>query len=142
MTGALFIAGSLGLGVVLAIPYVVLGGLLGRAPLWWGGGLVVAGLIYVAFAVATGAPAWVVGVEAVGAALCVGVVWRGWRDLRWIAAGWALHPLWDVGVHALGGVPAPAWYVWACVSFDVLVGAVLWRWARAGAMAPEASASA
>lgn len=36
---------------------------------------------------------------------------------------WAAHPLWDVGLHLLGGGRdfAPAWYAIACISFDGVV---------------------
>jgi hypothetical protein len=41
----------------------------------------------------------------------------------WIAAGWALHPFWDVGLHYIGpGYTFTPWtYAIACVSFDWLV---------------------
>src|SRR5918995_6531226 len=41
----------------------------------------------------------------------------------WIAAGWALHPLWDVVVHYVGPGRSFAPESWAisCVSFDLLV---------------------
>src|SRR5919107_852838 len=41
----------------------------------------------------------------------------------WIAAGWALHPFWDVVVHYLGPGSAftPWTYAIACISFDWLV---------------------
>src|ERR671932_1254182 len=41
----------------------------------------------------------------------------------WIAAGWALHPFWDVVVHYIGpGHSFTPWtYAIACVSFDWLV---------------------
>ncbi len=41
----------------------------------------------------------------------------------WIAAGWALHPFWDVVVHYIGpGQSFTPWtYAIACVSFDWLV---------------------
>jgi hypothetical protein len=41
----------------------------------------------------------------------------------WIAAGWALHPFWDVVLHYLGpGHSFTPWtYAIACVSFDWLV---------------------
>ena len=45
----------------------------------------------------------------------------------WIVAGWALHPLWDVGVHFLGPGRsfAPETYTIACLSFDLLVAAYI-----------------
>ena len=41
----------------------------------------------------------------------------------WVAAGWALHPLWDFVVHYVGpGHPFTPWtYAIACISFDWLV---------------------
>src|SRR5215213_3591312 len=41
----------------------------------------------------------------------------------WIAAGWALHPLWDFLLHYLGpGHPFTPWtYAIACISFDWLI---------------------
>lgn len=41
----------------------------------------------------------------------------------WLAAGWALHPLWDVLLHYIGPgeVFTPWTYAIACVSFDWLV---------------------
>jgi hypothetical protein len=41
----------------------------------------------------------------------------------WLAAGWALHPLWDFLLHYLGpGHPFTPWtYAIACISFDWLV---------------------
>ena len=41
----------------------------------------------------------------------------------WLAAGWALHPFWDVVVHYIGPGHAftPWTYAIACISFDWLV---------------------
>jgi hypothetical protein len=41
----------------------------------------------------------------------------------WLAAGWALHPLWDLVVHYIGpGHSFTPWaYAIACISFDWLV---------------------
>jgi hypothetical protein len=48
----------------------------------------------------------------------------GLRDSPWwLVAGWALHPIWDVGLHYWG--PGSAFasepYAIACVSFDWVV---------------------
>jgi hypothetical protein len=45
----------------------------------------------------------------------------------WIAAGWALHPLWDVGLHYIGSGRsfAPMTYAIACISFDLVVAAYI-----------------
>lgn len=48
----------------------------------------------------------------------------GWRrSPYWLAAGWALHPVWDFGLHYLGPGRAftPVTYSITCVSFDLLV---------------------
>lgn len=49
----------------------------------------------------------------------------GWRESpKWLALGWALHPLWDFVVHYIGpGTFAPSTYVIACISFDWVVAA-------------------
>jgi hypothetical protein len=45
----------------------------------------------------------------------------------WLVAGWALHPLWDVGLHYLGPGHsfAPITYTIPCLSFDLLVAAYI-----------------
>ena len=58
----------------------------------------------------------------------------GWRGSPyWLALGYALHPLWDFGVHHLGTgrTFAPLPYVIACISFDWAVAAyifIAYRW--------------
>lgn len=52
----------------------------------------------------------------------------GWRGSPyWLALGYALHPLWDFGVHHLGPGRrfAPIAYVFTCVSFDWVVAAYI-----------------
>ena len=48
-------------------------------------------------------------------------------SIWWIVAGWALHPLWDVGLHFLGPGRsfAPETYTIACLGFDLLVAAYI-----------------
>ncbi|MAQ95132.1 MAG: hypothetical protein CMM84_16600 [Rhodothermaceae bacterium] len=114
------------LGVVLALVYVRLGRRLrGRnARVWWAAGLVAAAALYVVFALArgdvAGAALEMIGVTLVGVAVRMGL--RG--DLRWLAAGWLLHPLWDLGVHP--PLEAPPLYIWLCLSFDAVVGIALY----------------
>jgi hypothetical protein len=88
--------------------------------------LFVAAGLYVVFALRAGQGTTWIAIEAVGVAVfggmgLVGLFGRMW----WIVAGWALHPLWDVGLHYLGpGRPfAPETYTIACLSFDLLVAA-------------------
>lgn len=58
----------------------------------------------------------------------------GWRGSPyWLALGYALHPLWDFGVHHLGpgSTFAPLAYVIACISFDWVVAlyiVIAYRW--------------
>ena len=52
----------------------------------------------------------------------------GWRgSAKWLALGWALHPVWDFGLHYLGpghGI-GPWTYAIACLSFDWVVAAYI-----------------
>ncbi len=50
---------------------------------------------------------------------------------RALAAGWALHPIWDAGLHlqGSGATHAPEWYVVACISFDLLIASFI-QWNR------------
>jgi hypothetical protein len=92
-------------------------------------GLVVAAVIYVGFALAAGETGWL-ALETLGVALYGALAWLGLRrSALWLAAGWALHPLWDVGLHLVGAGSAfaPAWYAVLCISFDVLVAAEVGR---------------
>ena len=49
----------------------------------------------------------------------------GWRNsAKLLALGWALHPIWDFGLHYVGpGSFAPWAYAIACISFDWVVAA-------------------
>ena len=84
--------------------------------------------LYIMFAVRAGeGTLWLVG-ELVGVAIFGGVALLGLRgSLWWIVAAWALHPLWDVGLHYLGPWRsfAPETYTIACLSFDLLVAAYI-----------------
>lgn len=106
-----------------------------RAPRFvLGGGLVTAALIYVGFAIAWGTPAWI-GIELAGVAAYGVFAALMNRTMLWVAAGWALHPVWDVALHWKGPGHAlvPEWYAVACVAFDLLVaGWIVW-WVRRGA---------
>jgi hypothetical protein len=90
--------------------------------------LFIAGGVYVGFAVAAGATGFWFLAEFLQA-IALGVL--GLLGLRrspyWLAAGWALHPLWDFFLHYVGPGHefAPESWAVACVSFDLLVAAYL-----------------
>jgi hypothetical protein len=92
-------------------------------------GLVVTALIYVGFAVIGRAGARALGVEAIGVVLYGAAAWLGLRTTAALLAfGWAMHVVWDVGLHLQGAGAGytPDWYPWGCVGFDLVVaGAVL-----------------
>ena len=113
------------LGLVAAVPFVFFakgqGARLEQSIL--AQGLVIAALIYVGFAALWSNLGWV-AIE-LGGLLIYGLfallAWR--HTVLWLAAGWAVHPLWDMGLHWVGQghTIAPAWYVIACLAFDLLV---------------------
>jgi len=52
----------------------------------------------------------------------------GWRgSAKWLALGYALHPLWDFGLHYLGPGRsfAPLFYTVFCLTFDWVVAAYI-----------------
>ena len=88
--------------------------------------LIVAAAFYVLFAAVSGAGSgWitteVIGVVIFGGMGVVGVRGSAW----WLAAGWALHPVWDLGLHYFGAgrAFAPEAYVIACMSWDWITAA-------------------
>jgi hypothetical protein len=94
-------------------------------------GLLIAALIYVAFALAGHGSARWVALELIGVLLYGGAAWIGLRTAPLVLAlGWAAHVGWDVLLHVRGDGAAytPDWYPWFCVSFDLIVaGATLMR---------------
>ena len=86
--------------------------------------LFIAAGAYVGFAVGAGASGlWFLA--EVGHVVVIGAMGLlGLRDSPyWIAAGWALHPLWDVPLHYIGPGHsfAPASWAISCVTFDWVV---------------------
>ena len=102
-------------------------------------GLVVAAGIYPVFALFAGAPLeWVAlelgGLAAFGALALPALARRRAPGFAWavasvsaLAAGWALHPLWDLMLHASavgtfgsspGAAYVPYWYPPVCATFD------------------------
>lgn len=98
-------------------------GHVGRERKAYTNGLLIAGMVYVLFALVWGDARWV-GIEVLGVAACAVLVWLGrHHHFLWVGLGWLLHPLWDVALHLRGpgAHVVPAWYAVACVSFDVLL---------------------
>jgi hypothetical protein len=86
--------------------------------------LIIAAGAYFGFAVAQGpGPSWTLLELAHGMAFGA-VALIGWKgSVQWLAAGWALHPVWDIGLHYYGPGRsfAPLPYAIACISFDSVV---------------------
>jgi hypothetical protein len=106
------------------------------------GVLLLAALLYVAFAVRGGS--WIgVGIELVGLGLFGGVAVLGLirRAPGILAFGWALHPIWDAALHTAGALEGytPNGYVAACFGFDIVLAALI---ARGWAGAPTRSKAA
>jgi hypothetical protein len=116
-------------GVVQA---TILGGLFfligARRSLWLAAALlVVAGLLYVKFAVSAGRMD-ALPLEIAGTSLTLIVATAGMvrRSPPILAIGWMLHPVWDVTFHTRGlGSYAPDGYVIACIGFDVVLAAFI-----------------
>jgi len=65
----------------------------------------------------------------------------GWKGpAKWLALGWALHPVWDFGLHYLGPGRsfAPLDYTLACITYDWVVAAYILIYYR-GASPPTPS---
>lgn len=113
------------LGALVAAPFVVFARTQPAEDRVYAIGLAVAALAYVGFALAGGAAAGALLIELLGVAAFGAVAWLGVRrGPLWLAAGWAAHVGWDLLLHPLSGPAyAPAWYVRACIGFDLAVAA-------------------
>ena len=133
MTAQMFV-GLLVEGAILAVPLILIAFLLSRFIRdIIGRSLLVVFLFaaagaYFGFALlAAPGPIWVlaelVQVIIFGAIALLGLRGSPW----WLAAGWALHPLWDVVLHYVGPGHsfAPITYTIPCLSFDLLVAAYI-----------------
>lgn len=92
-----------------------------------GRGLIVAGSVYLVIAIIEG-EILQIAIESVGVILCALAYWLTSRySSYWLAAGWTLHPLWDVLLHLNGGgIDIPIeWYAVSCIPFDLLVAAYI-----------------
>ncbi len=86
-------------------------------------GLVCAALIYVGFGLFSGSLWWIL-IEIAGVAIYAIFASLGLKKSGWyLAAGWALHPLWDACLHDYSTQFVPHWYINGCIGFDLLVAA-------------------
>jgi hypothetical protein len=129
MTGAVLIEGVVG-GAVLALIALLLSKLtkdiVGRTAL--ATGLFAAAGAYFGFAIVAPVPRIWVLIELLQVVAFSAMGLAGWKgSAKWLALGWALHPLWDFGVHHLGPGRsfAPVTYVFACITFDWVVAAYI-----------------
>jgi uncharacterized protein DUF6010 len=129
MIFGLLVEGAVGAVVLIAIAFLLsrfTGDIIGRSLLVIF--LFIAAGAYFGFAIGAGAgPIWTL-VELVHVVIFGTMALLGLRGSPyWIAAGWALHPLWDIGLHYIGPGHsfAPVTYVVACVSFDLVVAAYI-----------------
>ena len=96
--------------------------------------LIIAALFYVIFAFLYSNLTWI-GIESLGVLIySLFFVLSKNRGLYYLAIGWLLHPVWDVGLHLFGPGDdfAPRWYVIMCISFDITVASYLLIQARVG----------
>jgi glutaredoxin len=87
-------------------------------------GLFFASLIYVFFALRGNASGTWVIIEIVGVIIFTMIGYFGLRGSPWwLSIAWALHPIWDLGLHYFGpGRPfTPVSYAMACLTWDLLV---------------------
>lgn len=83
---------------------------------------------YVYYAASAGEGTGWLAAELLGVAIYGSLGLRGLRGSPlWLAAGWALHPVWDLALHYFGpgDAFAPDAYAVTCLSFDLLVAAYL-----------------
>lgn len=120
------------LGAVLAAAYIFIGKTISWISMKTNLaiGLVAAALIYVGFAFVWGDMRWVL-IEALGIPLYGAMAWLGLKKSPvWLSIGWMLHMPWDLFVHYIGPGfhVAPEWYMFACFSFDLIVGGYVFLW--------------
>jgi hypothetical protein len=126
---AVLIEGAIGAAVMAAIAFLLsrfVRDIVGRSLLVIL--LIVAAGAYFGFAIGAGAgPTWTL----VELAQCIVFGAMALPGLRgspyWLAAGWALHPVWDVALHYFGPGRsfAPWTYAIACISFDLVIAAYI-----------------
>ena len=61
-------------------------------------------------------------IELSGVPIYAVFAWLGLKKSGWVlAVGWALHPLWDAGLHDYATPFVPHFYIGGCIGFDLLV---------------------
>jgi hypothetical protein len=84
-------------------------------------GLVSAALVYVGFGLFSASARWNV-IEPLGVLIYAVFAWLGFKKSGWfLAVGWALHVVWDWGLHGFATPFVPHWYIGTCVGFDFVV---------------------
>jgi len=88
-----------------------------------GYGLIITALIYVVLAAISANALWIV-IEVVGSLLFLLLVWMAYQYSFWfLAMGWLIHIVWDIGGHPFSNAPyIPDWYPAMCAGFDLVVG--------------------
>lgn len=95
-----------------------------RQPIY-GVALLVAVLIYVAFAMVAGTA---LVQEFGGGLMFAAMAFAGMRGYPMaLAVGWATHGWWDAAVHGTASAIAPAWYPPLCLGFDLLVAGAIFH---------------
>ena len=113
------------IGIFLAIGFILLVRRTRREKRPIAIGLIVAALIYVGFALFGASVRWLL-IELAGVAIYAVFAWLGLKKSAWfLAAGWALHPLWDAVLHDYSTPFVPHWYIAGCIGFDLLVAAYI-----------------
>jgi hypothetical protein len=129
MTEAVLIEGVVGGAVLSLIAFLLskfTNDIVGRTAL--ATGLFAAAGAYFGFAIVAPVPRIWVLIELLQVVAFSAMGLAGWKgSAKWLALGWALHPLWDFGVHHLGPGRsfAPVTYVFACITFDWVVAAYI-----------------
>lgn len=112
------------IGVILAIGFILLARRsvnFTKEKRIYAVGLVVAALIYVGFGVFSDSVAWKI-IELLGVLVYALFAWLGLKKSGWfLAVGWALHVVWDAGLHGASTPFVPHWYIAGCIGFDLLL---------------------
>lgn len=90
--------------------------------------LILVAFAYVIFAAVAGQSAGWLALELLGVGIYGTLAILGLRGSAWwLAAAWALHPLWDIALHYVGpgAAFAPVWWTVPCLSWDLVTAAYI-----------------